>query len=108
MSFFSDLESAVITEATSLWHIATTDIKALWVAEKPLIEADAKALGLLAVSAVLSQAGLVLRGSEKLSAAVTIVLTTLATEGKTALLSDIEIAIQVAYNTLNGISKLPE
>lgn len=100
MSFFTDIESAIVAEAKVL---EADVVKAL-----PFIEAVGKAtaqeLGTAALQAVLAQAPLVISGSEKLSAAVSSVGQTLAADGKAAALSDTEIAVQAAYNQL-GLSK---
>lgn len=100
MSFWSEVEAAISAEA----KIIEADVLKAMPFVKTLAVATAQELGKAALSAVVAAAPLLISGKEKLSTAIASVGQSLATSGKAAALSDIEIAVQAAYNQL-GLSK---
>ena len=99
MSFWTDLETTVETEANKVWG----DIVAIEKELAPLAIATAEDIGKAALQAVLGQAPALLSGKEKMAAAVAFVINLLATQGKAAVATLIEAAIQAAYNMISTI-----
>ena len=79
---------------------AKTEIEAIAAKVKPLVEAGAEEIAHAALQSVLTQAPLVLSGTEKLSAATANVITTLASTGKSVAAGVAEAAVQSAYSTV--------
>lgn len=98
MSFWTNLETAIEADVKA----AEAEIVKIATAIKPLLIASAEELGNIALQAVLTQATSVVSGQEKLNAAVSTVVTTLATAGKAVAVSTAEAAVQVAYNTVSA------
>lgn len=101
MSFWTDLEASIETAAKA----AEAKVAAVYQYFKPLIVATAEELGTLALNEVLAQAPQVIAGTEKLSAAVSNISSTLASAGKTASLSLIQTAVQAAHDYVATIPK---
>lgn len=96
MSFWTTMESAI----SAALKAAEAEVAAIATKIKPLIEASAEEVGQVALQSVLSQATSVLSGQEKLSAATSSVVSTLATQGKAVLASTAETAVQTAFNMI--------
>lgn len=97
MSFFSDISLAISAGIKALG----ADLSKFATAIKPVVVADAEAVGAAALAAVVQQAPLVLSGKEKLNAAITSVQGTLTAAGKTASLTVISAAVQEAHDLLS-------
>jgi hypothetical protein len=95
-SFFSSLETAVVTEAQKV----VAALKPVWTAVEPFVEATAEELAPIAVQAVAGQALATTTGAVKFSAAVSNVVSTLASQGKSVALSNAASAVQAAYNAI--------
>jgi hypothetical protein len=91
-SFFSSLETAVVTEAQKV-------VSALKPVE-PFVEATAEELAPIAVQAVAGQALATTTGAVKFFAAVSNVVSTLASQGKSVARSNAASAVQAAYNAI--------
>lgn len=73
----------------------------------PMLEATAEEVATVALNAVATQAPLVLTGQEKLSAATSSVITTLAQQGKSITSANAVAAVQTSYNFLSAILNPP-
>ena len=94
MSFWTDMESAISTAIKGVEAELVTIAHAL----NPLAVATAEEVGQIALQSVMTQATSVASGQEKMSAAVSNVVSVLATQGKSVLASQAQTAIQLAYN----------
>lgn len=69
------------------------------------VEVAVEELAAIAGNAVLAQAGAVLSGSEKFGTAVTSVVQTVESSGKSILISDAQTAVQNAYSVIQAVAK---
>ena len=96
MSFWTNFE----IELTKVVAAAKVEIAAAAAYFAPKLEAGAEEVASAALAAVLTQAPLVISGSEKLSAATSSVVSTIASTGKTVAVNIAETAVQAAVNKL--------
>ena len=99
MSFWTDFETQIAKDAKAI------EAELLTIAQniKPLIIAGFEELATLALNAVATEAPKVLSGQEKLSNAVSTVVTSLGASGKSVAVSVAEAAVQSAYNTISAL-----
>lgn len=97
MSFWSDFSTALEKAITA----AGAQVKAAEQYFGPKILAGAEEVATIALNAALAQAPAVLSGSEKLSAATSSVVSTLAASGKSVAVNIAETAVQAAVNRLS-------
>lgn len=93
MSFWTDLESGI----TNMIKAMGAELEAIATKLEPLVEATAEQVAQIALTSVAQQATATLTGQEKLNAAVSNVVSTLASQGKAVLASTAETAVQTAY-----------
>lgn len=96
---FAKLWAALVAYATPILN----DLKPLVDKIKPLLQATEEEIATLALNAVASEAPKVLSGEEKLSAATSTVINSLASQGKTIAATNAQAAVQTAYNFLSGL-----
>lgn len=99
MSFWTDFQ----TELTAAVAAAKAEITAVEQYFVPKVEAAASEIASVALTAVLTQAPLVLSGAEKLSAATSSVISTIASNGKTVAIGIAETAVQAAVNAITPV-----
>ena len=103
MSFWVNLESAITTGLKAV----EAELIALAGKLAPLVEASAEEIAQIALQSVLTQATATISGKEKLSAAVSNVVSTLASQGKSVLASTAETAVQTAFNMASAAIPKP-
>lgn len=99
MSFWTDFEAFVTKEA----KVIEDDLLKIAVNIKPLVVAGIEELATLALNSVAAEAPKVLSGQEKLSNAVSTVVTSLGKDGKSVSIAVAEAAVQSAYNTISAL-----
>jgi hypothetical protein len=97
-TFWSEFD----TELTVLVNDAKAEIAKVATSLRPLVAAGAQEVASAAFAAVLTQAPLVLSGTEKLSAATSNVVSTLAASGKSVAVGIAQTAVQSAYSAASS------
>ena len=99
MSFWTDFESFINKAALEI----ESDLVKIAKDIKPLVVAGFEEIATLALNAVASEAPKVLSGQEKLGNAVSTVVTSLGSQGKSISVAVAEAAVQSAYNTISAL-----
>jgi hypothetical protein len=101
-NFFESLETSIETAVSGWIATAKADAIAIFKKEEPIIEASAEELASFALQAVVTQGSAALTGSEKLSAAVQNVVSSVAASGKTVAITDATTAVQAVFDKLTN------
>jgi hypothetical protein len=100
MTSWKQLEAFLKAEAAKIGPAINAIAKAF----KPMIEAGLEEIATAALNSVMVQAPKVLAGEEKFSAAVSDVITSLGTSGKSVGTAIAMTAVQQAYNVISALA----
>lgn len=95
--FLQNLETQIETAAKALWSKIVAVADAIEPIVETAVEDTIEDLGTIAMNAVITQAPLVISGTEKFGAAVTSVVQTVEAAGKTIPEQNAQVAVQAAY-----------
>jgi hypothetical protein len=98
MTSLAQLEAFLKSEAAKIGPAVNAIAKFF----KPMVEAGLEEVATAALNAVMVQAPQVISGQTKFANAVSDVVTTLGTTGKTVATNIAQVAVQQAYNTLSA------